>query len=295
MIAPLAATKKLYVYQTTSPWVQIKSAAYVLPSLPFPPSLTSRRSSALPANALILSTYKTTNPLLLRRRSPTIRADSRAAAAVAAAAKRKGPEIVEPCFIDETAEVDPTAKIGPNVSIGARVKVGYGVRVKDAIVLDGTILEVRSFFLWGRWGRKLMHGVEKLDGPLRDRLGGVQARPLGARRRCPRRRRWRISVHRHSRFVPPPPVARGKPLTLLRGISKGRDGASGGARQELHRLAPQDAQQEQQERGLVVGDADRARRSCGEMQLEIHAVMDLDSWVRAAGLFLVEQIVRVRI
>lgn len=27
VIAPLAATKKLYVYQTTSPWVQIKSAA----------------------------------------------------------------------------------------------------------------------------------------------------------------------------------------------------------------------------------------------------------------------------
>lgn len=98
-------------------------------------------SSAIPANALILASYKTTNPSLLRRRSPTILADSRAAYVKASQAKR-GPEIIEPCFIDETAEVDPTAKIGPNVSIGAGVKIGYGVRVKDSIVLDNTVLEV---------------------------------------------------------------------------------------------------------------------------------------------------------
>ncbi|KAM0750988.1 mannose-1-phosphate guanyltransferase [Meredithblackwellia eburnea MCA 4105] len=132
VISPLAAQKKLYVYQTLSPWVQIKSAA-----------------SAIPANALILASYKTTNPLLLRRRSPTIQAESRAAYTAAAAKARKaGPEIVEPCFIDETAVVDPTAKIGPNVSIGAGVKIGFGVRVKDAIVLDGTILEKNSAVLY---------------------------------------------------------------------------------------------------------------------------------------------------
>lgn len=33
VISPLAAMKKLFVYQTTSPWVQIKSAAYVVAHL----------------------------------------------------------------------------------------------------------------------------------------------------------------------------------------------------------------------------------------------------------------------
>ncbi|KAL8287158.1 hypothetical protein RQP46_003610 [Phenoliferia psychrophenolica] len=132
VIAPLAAMHKLFVYQTTSPWVQIKSA-----------------SSAIPANSLILASYKTTNPLLLRRRSPTIMGDSRADyVAKAASARKAGPEIVEPCFIDETAIVDPSAKIGPNVSIGAGVVIGFGVRVKDAIVLDNTVLEKNSAVLY---------------------------------------------------------------------------------------------------------------------------------------------------
>lgn len=104
------------------------------------PTRERGRSSAIPANTLILASYKTTNPLLLRRRSPTLvsHGDARAAAA-----KAHAPEIVEPCFIDETAVVDPSAKIGPNVSIGAGVRIGYGCRVKDAIVLDDTVLEVR--------------------------------------------------------------------------------------------------------------------------------------------------------
>lgn len=37
-------------------------------------------SSAIPANALVLASYGKTNPFLLRRRSPTIIAESRAAA-----------------------------------------------------------------------------------------------------------------------------------------------------------------------------------------------------------------------
>jgi mannose-1-phosphate guanylyltransferase len=96
VIAPLCHAKKIYVFQSTSPWVQIKSAA-----------------SAIPANALFLASYKTTNPSLLRRRSPTIIAESRAAAAAKSAASRKGPEIVEPCFIDETAIVSTTVPLRP--------------------------------------------------------------------------------------------------------------------------------------------------------------------------------------
>lgn len=102
-------------------------------------------SSAIPANALILSSYKTTNPSLLRRRSPTILAKSRSDYS-----SKKGPEIVEPCFIHEDAQVDPSAKIGPNVSIGQGVKIGAGCRVKESIVLDNTVLDVSELsFLSG--------------------------------------------------------------------------------------------------------------------------------------------------
>ncbi|CAH7689671.1 hypothetical protein PPACK8108_LOCUS24800 [Phakopsora pachyrhizi] len=68
------------------------------------------KSSALPANVLVLESYKSNNPVLLRRRLPTI---------IAAQPPRlngpTGPEIVEPCYIDKTAVIDPSAKIGPNM------------------------------------------------------------------------------------------------------------------------------------------------------------------------------------
>lgn len=104
--------------------------------IPRQPGLTAPRRSAVPANGLVLGSYKATNPMLLRQRSPTISAKSRADR------QRSGPTIVEPCFIDETADVDPNAKIGPNVSIGAGAKIGYGCRVKEAMILDGAVLEV---------------------------------------------------------------------------------------------------------------------------------------------------------
>jgi len=139
VLAPLASNKKLYVYMTPGYWRQIKSAG-----------------SAVPANGLMLGSYKTTNPMLLRQRSPTISAKSRSDR------QRSGPTIVEPCFIDETAEVDANAKIGPNVSIGAGAKIGYGCRVKEALILDGAVLEKNSCALYaiisegcklGQWAR----------------------------------------------------------------------------------------------------------------------------------------------
>ncbi|GAA5830042.1 hypothetical protein JCM11251_006853 [Rhodosporidiobolus azoricus] len=126
VLAPLASSGKLYVYQTQSSWVQIKSAA-----------------SAIPANALVLSSYKATNPTLLRRRSPTILAKSRAEYSA-----QKGPEIVEPCFIHEDAQIDSSAKIGPNVSIGSGVKVGPGCRIKESIVLDNAVLDKNAVALY---------------------------------------------------------------------------------------------------------------------------------------------------
>ncbi|KAI8456234.1 trimeric LpxA-like protein [Phakopsora pachyrhizi] len=130
VIAPLANRGKLYVYQTKSSWKQIKSAG-----------------SALPANALVLEYYKSNNPVLLRRRLPTI---------IAAQPPRlngpTGPEIVEPCYIDETAVIDPSAKIGPNVSIGANVRIRFGAGVRDSIILDNTILEQNSCVLFSILG-----------------------------------------------------------------------------------------------------------------------------------------------
>ncbi|KAI8458667.1 hypothetical protein BY996DRAFT_8559483 [Phakopsora pachyrhizi] len=122
VIAPLANRGKLYVYQTKSSWKQIKSAG-----------------SALPANALVLESYKSNNPVLLRRRLPTI---------IAAQPPRlngpTGPEI--------TAVIDPSAKIGPNVSIGANVRIRFGARVRDSIILDNTILEQNSCVLFSILG-----------------------------------------------------------------------------------------------------------------------------------------------
>ncbi|CEQ42093.1 SPOSA6832_03858, partial [Sporobolomyces salmonicolor] len=137
VLAPLAEARKLYVFKMTEPWVQIKSAA-----------------SAIPANALILASYKTTNPSLLRRRSPTILAKSRAEYS----ASKKGPEIVEPCFIHEDAQVHPSAKIGPNVSIGQGVRIGEGVRVKESIVLDGTLIDKNACVLYSIVGENCKLG-----------------------------------------------------------------------------------------------------------------------------------------
>ena len=127
VLAPMAEGRRLYVYQTTSFWRQIKTAG-----------------SAVPANALMLASYKTTNPTLLRQRSPTVVTPAaRPSADYLLAGRQPTAEIVEPCFIDETAQIDSSAKIGPNVSIGANCHIGVGCRVRDSILLDNVTLEVR--------------------------------------------------------------------------------------------------------------------------------------------------------
>ena len=138
------ANRKLYVYTTKSFWRQIKTAG-----------------SAVPANALVLASYKSTNPTLLRQRSPTVNTAQRPSAEdiLTQANKVIKAEIVEPCFIDETADVDPSAKIGPNVSIGANVKVGYGCRIKDSIVLDHTVLDKNSCVLYSIVGEECSIGA----------------------------------------------------------------------------------------------------------------------------------------
>lgn len=86
VIVPLAASRKLFVYESTDFWRQIKTAG-----------------SAVPASALYLAQFQKTNSKLLT-------APGKAGAG--------GPTILPPVFIDPTAEVDDSAKIGPNVSLG---------------------------------------------------------------------------------------------------------------------------------------------------------------------------------
>ncbi|KZO96522.1 mannose-1-phosphate guanyltransferase [Calocera viscosa TUFC12733] len=106
VVVPLCDDKKVFVYETLDFWRQIKTAG-----------------SALPATALYLHQYRTTNPEMLTKPKPG------------------GPEIVEPVHIDATAQVDPTAKIGPSVSIGPGVVIGAGVRVKESIILDNVTVD----------------------------------------------------------------------------------------------------------------------------------------------------------
>ncbi|RXK41105.1 mannose-1-phosphate guanylyltransferase [Tremella mesenterica] len=109
VIVPLAASKKMYVYQCKDFWRQIKTAA-----------------SAVTASSLYLSRFAKTAPELL---APS------------------GPTIISPAFVDPTAQIAPTAKIGPNVAIGPHCQVGEGVRVKDAIILEGSTLDQHSCVL----------------------------------------------------------------------------------------------------------------------------------------------------
>lgn len=143
-IAPLVNANQVAVYIATVGWTQIKSGA-----------------SCIPANDLMLSSYKRNNPTLLRQRSPTVTTNQPPAVAPPQQKAFKC-EIIEPCYIDETAEIDPTAKIGPNVSIGANVKISKGCRVKEAILLDGVSMDQNAVVLYsildercriGPWGR----------------------------------------------------------------------------------------------------------------------------------------------
>ncbi|OXB35880.1 mannose-1-phosphate guanylyltransferase [Cryptococcus neoformans] len=139
VIVPLAAARKMYVYQTHDFWRQIKTAA-----------------SAVTATALYLSNYKLTNPSLLAPPAPNI---------------------IPPTFIDPSATIDPSAKIGPNVAIGPNVTVGQGVRIKDAIVLEGSTLEKHSCALnsivgtnshIGAWSR--VDGEQEFDREVKGKI-----------------------------------------------------------------------------------------------------------------------------
>lgn len=107
VLQPLAGTGRLFVFETTEFWRQIKTAG-----------------SAVPANTLYLYQYAKTGSSML------------------AVPQKDGPTIVGNVYIHPTAHVHPSAKLGPNVSIGPRVTIGKGVRVKESIILDNVEVKV---------------------------------------------------------------------------------------------------------------------------------------------------------
>ncbi|CAG8517397.1 9498_t:CDS:2 [Acaulospora morrowiae] len=112
LLGMLVESRKLYVYETTDFWRQIKTAA-----------------SAVPANAFYLEQYRKNNPSRLLKNEPN------------------GPEIVGCVYKHPTATIDPSAKVGPNVTIGPRVVIGKGVRVNDSIILDNAEIKNNSCIL----------------------------------------------------------------------------------------------------------------------------------------------------
>lgn len=123
VIVPLAAARKLFVYETSDFWRQIKTA-----------------SSAVPASALYLKRFQKTAPQLLYKGAQS------QASTPSTAGSGAGPTIIQPVYIDPSAEIDPSAKIGPNVSLGASVKVAAGARVSNSIVYEGATIDVSKGF-----------------------------------------------------------------------------------------------------------------------------------------------------
>lgn len=121
ILAPLSQTKKLFVYETTDFWRQIKTAG-----------------SSVPANALYLLHAQGKNDENLFKNTDL--------------------EIVPPVYIHPSASVDLPSKLGPNVSIGPKVKIHSGVRISNAIVLDGTEIKHNASVFHSIIGRRCRIG-----------------------------------------------------------------------------------------------------------------------------------------
>ncbi|XP_013401011.1 mannose-1-phosphate guanyltransferase alpha-A [Lingula anatina] len=123
----LASTGKLFVYQTTNFWSQVKSAG-----------------ATIYANRHYLAIYHRTHPDRLAKNG------------------EGKPTIIGDVYIHPSASVHESATLGPNVTVGKNVVIGEGVRVRESLVLEGsTILDhtliLYSIIGWnsvvGSWSR----------------------------------------------------------------------------------------------------------------------------------------------
>ncbi|KAH8964976.1 hypothetical protein BDL97_04G093200 [Sphagnum fallax] len=128
ILTPLAGKKRLFTFETTGFWEQIKT-----------PGMSLRCS------LLYLEQYRQTSPELLATGDGVM-----------------STSIVGDVFMHRSAKVHPTAKLGPNVSISANARIGPGARLIDCIILDGVEVKenavvIHSILGWkssiGRWSR----------------------------------------------------------------------------------------------------------------------------------------------
>lgn len=106
IFVPLASSGKLYVFQSTRFWSQIKSAG-----------------AAIYANRHYLDLYHDTHPERLATNGPG------------------KPQIIGDVFIHPSAQVHETAVLGPNATVGKNAVIGEGVRVRDSVILEGAVLQ----------------------------------------------------------------------------------------------------------------------------------------------------------
>ncbi|XP_052813263.1 mannose-1-phosphate guanyltransferase alpha-A-like isoform X2 [Mya arenaria] len=106
IFVPLASSGKLYVYQTSKFWSQIKSAG-----------------AAIYANRHYLHLYKKSHPERLAKNGPG------------------KPQVIGDVYIHPSAQVDETAVLGPNVTISKNCVLGEGVRVRESVILEGAVLQ----------------------------------------------------------------------------------------------------------------------------------------------------------
>ncbi|KAL5488681.1 hypothetical protein EMCRGX_G017659 [Ephydatia muelleri] len=127
LLRGLGGTGQLYVYKMKGFWSQVKNAG-----------------SALYANNLYLSQYRTLNPALLAHNT------------------QGGPRIIGDVRIHPSAQIHPSAVLGPNVYVGMNVVIRSGARVREAIILDRAEIKDHSCILhsiigWdcilGAWSR----------------------------------------------------------------------------------------------------------------------------------------------
>ena len=57
----------------------------------------------------------------------------------------QGENIIEPVLIDKSAKISKNAKIGPNVIIGANCEVCDGSRIRNACIMEGTIIKQSAY------------------------------------------------------------------------------------------------------------------------------------------------------
>ncbi|GJQ86771.1 hypothetical protein Trydic_g5565 [Trypoxylus dichotomus] len=123
IIGPLAGTGKVYTFQVTNWWSQLKTAG-----------------SAIYANRHYLQLYRTKHPEKLCSIDGS--GDAKPTC-----------HIIPDVHIHPTATIHRTAVLGPNVSIGKDVVIGPGVRIRESIVLANAVIDDHSLVLHSIIGR----------------------------------------------------------------------------------------------------------------------------------------------